>query len=273
MKLFNLKVIFCFIAFNIKSYTSFVIVIPSYNNSKWAIRNLTSAVNQKLRSNGKSYPNFKIVYVNDNSRDNTLNQVKSYIKRQNLNNLVKIINNSVRVGALANIYKVVHNCKDDDVIIILDGDDWLAHNYVLDYLDKVYQDKNIWLTYGQFISSNGRRGWCKEIPKQVFLNNNIRTQKWVSSHLRTFYASLFKKIEKKDLVDSKGSFFTAASDVAIMFPILEMAGYNHYRFIKQVLYVYNRENIISDYRVNQNEQDKISATIRRKKSYKTLDKL
>ena len=51
-----------------------------------------------------------------------------------------------------------------------------------------------------------------------------------------------------------------------MFPMLEMAG-NRQEFIKDLLYVYNDENPISDHKIRRKEQILAAKEIRGKKRY------
>ena len=52
-----------------------------------------------------------------------------------------------------------------------------------------------------------------------------------------------------------------------MFPMLEMAG-SRQEFLKEVLYVYNDENTISDHKIRRKEQILAAKEIRKKKKYK-----
>ena len=88
------------------------------------------------------------------------------------------------------------------------------------------------------------------------------------SHLKTFYAWLFKKIDVEDLKIG-GEFFPMTWDQAMMFPMLEMAGDRH-AFIKETLYVYNMTNPINDNRVNAKLQRDLEKRIRSKPSYDKL---
>src|ERR1700737_4705415 len=54
-----------------------VIVIPSYNNEKWYEKNLHSVLNQH-------YSNYRILYVNDNSKDGTGFLIEKYLKELNV---------------------------------------------------------------------------------------------------------------------------------------------------------------------------------------------
>ena len=57
-----------------------------------------------------------------------------------------------------------------------------------------------------------------------------------------------------------------ASDLAIMFPMLEMAG-NRQEFISEILYCYNDKNPISDHKIRRKEQILSAKEIRQKKRY------
>ena len=102
-------------------------------------------------------------------------------------------------------------------------------------------------------------------------NKSFRKQPWSASHLRTFYAALFKKIKLEDLL-YEGEFFPMASDLAMMFPMLEMSG-NHAHFIKEVLYLYNRSNPLNDHKVDLKLQNACALYARKLPPYKRLKEL
>jgi hypothetical protein len=92
---------------------------------------------------------------------------------------------------------------------------------------------------------------------------------WVTSHLRTFYAGLFKRIKLSDLLYD-GNFIPCSADFAMMYPMLEMAA-ERSKFIPDVLYVYNRQNPISYFRIAQEDTSFLEIFIRGKKKYKRLE--
>lgn len=249
-----------------KNFTQFVVIIPSYNNEQWCIKNIESVLNQ-------NYDNFKIIYINDCSIDKTGELVENYINTHAKKNNFKLINNSTRCGALKNIYDTVNNCEENEVIILVDGDDWLNDKEVLSYLDSVYQDKNIWLTYGQFIGYPCNTiGWCRDFPEEISINNLYRKYNWVASHLRTFYCGLFKKIKVDDL-KYQNKFFDVAWDLSFMLPMIEMCTNKHFKCIDRILYAYNIQNPISDFRINSDKQNNCELYIRNLKPYEPIDKL
>lgn len=242
---------------------SIVVIIPSYKNSSWYKKNLDSVLCQK-------YSNFRVIYTDDCSPDNTGNLVEAYLKDHDFANKVTLIKNSKRIGALHNLYTMIHSCDDDDIIVTLDGDDWFPDGGVLRRLNDVYCKNDVWLTYGQFtIYPEKEIGWAIAMPDEVVKNNRFRYFEHLPTHLRTFYAGLFKQIQLRDLLYF-GDFYEMSWDMAIMFPMIEMAGERH-RFIKDVMYVYNNTNSISDHRVSRQLQAHLAQIIKAKRCYKPLE--
>lgn len=237
----------------------FVIVIPSYNNEKWCERNIVSALNQ-------SYDKFRIIFVDDCSSDRTFNLVAKKVEQSANRDKCTIIKNTTRIGALANLYNMIHSCADDEIILTLDGDDWFPDAEVLNKLKGHYNRDDIWITYGQYRNyPDGGSGIAGSYPSHVISNNSFRKTPWAASHLRTFYAWLFKKIKKEDL-SINGEFFKMTWDFAIMFPMMEMAK-EHQKYISDILYVYNMENPINDHKVNIRMQQDLDRHIRNMPKY------
>lgn len=245
----------------------FCIVTASYNNFAYARQNLGSLLIQ-------NYHNWRLIYLDDNSSDGTDEIVSQIKKESNLSDeKFKIIRNQRRIKSpLANIYFAAHNfCKDEEVMVILDGDDMLANPNVLSQVANIYQDGKIWLTHGQFIGSDsGSIGNCcnREISHKDW--PKLRKMSWAFSHLRSSYTWLFKKIKKEDL-QYKGEFFTATADYATMFPQVEMAGKDRVKFIRDVTYIYRshsgsesitsstEQNFFANYIVNLPKYDQLES--------------
>lgn len=241
---------------------SFVFVIPSYNNSEWYRDNLDSVFAQ-------TYNNYRIIYIDDASSDSTGPLVKDYVKKKRQEHRVTVLINETRVGALANIYRAIHLCDPHEIIVNLDGDDWLAHHQVLEQLVSVYKNRNVWLTYGQFVYYPGYEpGIGEEIPREVIQSNSFRSFTRGTTALRTFYAGLFQRIKKEDLL-LNGKFFQVGYDLAIMLPMLEMAG-SHIQFIPDVSYVYNIGTDLNDFKIHFDEQADVDHLVRAKEPYLPL---
>jgi glycosyltransferase involved in cell wall biosynthesis len=229
-------------------------------------KNILSALDQK-------YENYRIIYINDASTDKTLQILKSVIRNHPRERIVSVIDNKSNKGAMHNIYYTIHEfIEDGEIVCTLDGDDFFASPKVLSFLNEVYKQKNkkYWLTYGQYMGYQSRnRGHCDFFKTNTIKSNSFRNEKFLTSHLRTFYAWLFKNIKKEDL-QYEGQFLDAAWDVAMMLPMIEMAA-NHFCFLNKILYLYNESNPISDFRVKYEKQQFLEKFIKAKPAYQPLD--
>ncbi len=249
-------------------YHDFVIVIPSYNNERWCEQNLNSALNQ-------NYPtdHYRIIYINDCSTDQTLLKVQAIMTASAKGGLVTLVNNAERKGALHNFYHTIHQlCLPHEIIINLDGDDWLDSCEVLDYLNRIYASPDVWLTYGRYRYypyDHPFKPGTTAYSRQTISANLFRQDRFRASHLRTYYAWLFQKIRLADLQDADGKFFSMCPDLAIMYPMLEMCGERH-RCLDRVLCVYNDTNPLNENKVNFNLISKITDEIKHKPKYSKL---
>ena len=148
--------------------------------------------------------------------------------------------------------------------ILIDGDDYLYSRDVFHILYEKYLNTNCLITYGSHLSSKGVQG--KKYPSLIRKLSLYRKYFWYASHLKTFRHDLWLSINKSDLLTKNGNYFSVASDLAIMFPMLEMAG-DRQEFIKEVLYEYNDKNPISDHNIRRKEQILAAKEIREKKRY------
>ena len=241
----------------------FVIVIASFNNQDYVERNLLSALDQ-------NYGDYRIIYTDDCSRDGTYERAKGIVERHPKGGLVQLIRNTERKGALENLFDMIHSCEDEEIIITLDGDDWLNGNEVLGYLSSVYQDTNIFISYGQYKNStDGGIGVAKPYSDSVIRANSFRSAPWSASHLRAMYAWLFKLIRKQDLMFN-GKFVQSAWDLSLMLPTLECAG-THSRYLNEVLYIYNLSNPLNDHKVDRNLQARMDKYVRSQPKYSPIN--
>lgn len=240
-----------------------VVLTTSYNNKKWFQKNVESILSQ-------DYKNFRVIYIDDMSSDGTAEDVDALVKALNTNVEFTLIRNSKRVGSFANIYEGVYSCRDEEIVISLDGDDWFPDNQVLNKINQAYSSGKVWMTHGSFVEyPNGNTTWSIPISKRIVKHSRFRKFR-CPSHLRTFYAWLFKKIDVNDLMYN-GWFFSMSWDQAMMFPMIEMAAERH-AFIKDIVYVYNVSNPINDNKVDPQLQRDLEHYIRSKPIYPRLEK-
>lgn len=244
-------------------HATLVVIIPSYNNTQWYEQNLGSVLAQ-------THDDWRGIYIDDCSPDGTGQAVAEYLASHDNEGRFTLVRNEQRRGALANLYDAIHSCDDSDVIVTLDGDDWFADEHVLAHCAHMYADKAVWMTYGVYREyPSGNLGSWQKVPANIIAENSFRQHPWITSHLRTFYVGLFKAISRDDLL-YEDEFFTKTWDMAFMFPMLEMAG-EHARNAERVLYSYNLDNPLNDWKEDLQLMLHLEKVIRSKKCYKRLE--
>ncbi len=237
------------------------IITPFYNPGEFLDNCVASLMSQK-------YDNYRVIFIDDCSTDKSVDKIPLGLKSM-------YIGNAIRKTALENIHDAIMNhCKPDDIVVLVDGDDWLPNKNVLSYINDFYNQHDCWIMYGQANWTDGRRGFASAYSESEF--NRLRKSPFRVSHIRSFRAGLYQKIQEQDpdfssMKDKKGEYYKMTYDVAIMFPIMEMAGFDKVKFNDSILYTYNRSNPISDDKVNQQLQWDIHTEISNKPAFKKIE--
>ena len=239
----------------------FKVVIPCYNAGPWIYKCLQSVIQQ-------NNSDWELVVINDGSTDNTAEEIAA-CDDPRVHLIQHAHNYSGPLGSLIEGTELLApNTKPDDVIINIDGDDYLENADVLDYLQGVYADPNVWLTYGQYLPvSRCYSNHCQPVRDTRAYR---KTGGWVTSHLRTYRKHLYDRIKREDLLDEHGKPWPSAGDLALMYPMVEMAGARRIRFIEKILYIYNDQNPIGDQAIRLQLQLACDRAIRAKPVYEEI---
>lgn len=241
----------------------FHIITAMYNEAAWIEQNIQMIMNQ-------TYDNFQCILIDDKSNDHTVNVVSKLIKNDSR---FKVVVNKAKKYKTQNVVEGISIAEpqDEDVILIVDGDDRLAHHDVLKSVCSAYQSKNCWMTYGSYANNQGERDEiCKPYDPKIIEKDTFRKNKWRASHLKTFKYKLWKllkpdvfyisereyhkalmrafvkgrirtwnfwrKIDRLDLLDESAQFIRRVDDKAFTYPMLEMVGEKAH-FIEEILYI------------------------------------
>ena len=216
----------------------FKVVIPSYNNEAWAQYNVASILNQ-------TYDNYEVLYINDASKDSTLSIVSSMV--QDLPNW-KVITNDVNRRRGYNISPYNEHITSfidnpNDVLVFIDGDDWLYDDDVFYNLNRFYNEKDCWMTYGGMVCyPGGEVGYPQNTSydSKTHQHKAYRKDVWRASHLRTFKWGLYNKIEQEHMLYSNTKeYYFHAEDLATSYPCLEMCPQEKIGVLDFYSYVFN----------------------------------
>jgi len=232
--------------------THFKIIIPAYNVEDMIENALISVMNQ-------DYDNFECIITNDCSEDKTSQVIRDFISDNEAQEYFVLYENAERKYALYNLYMMIRemNAVDEDVIVMLDGDDWLNGDNVFARLNEIYEEEDCWLTYGSYIEyPSGRDSsfHVSEYSADIIESGDFKKDpQWRASHLRSFKYNLAKRLTEEDLTEEDGSFYEMTWDQAMMYPMMEMAR-EKIKFVPEPLYVYNNDNPINDHKVDRQKQ-------------------
>jgi hypothetical protein len=216
---------------------------------------------------GQSHTDFTCYITHDLSTDNSVELIKNMIDGDERFILMPDADKKLyQVGNFDRVIRNNPNITDNELLIEVDGDDWLPHADVFKTLNEVYKDENIWITNGSFKYSDGSPGFSK---KQK-IGPTLRQDQMTCSHIRTWRAFLWRAIDEKDLRDEDGNYWQWSGDLGFMFPMLEMATDEHYYFIEDILYIYNAENPINEHKVDLSMVNNHAIRLRAKTPYKKL---
>lgn len=240
----------------------FIIIVPVYNAENYIERCLNSILTQ-------TYKNYKLVVVDDQSTDSTNSIITDVYNKNNHNFTVCRLDN--HYGSPIRSFKTgvdIFSNDPEDILVTVDGDDQLFDKDVLDYLNFIYENPNILMTYGSFIPESGS---YSKFGKQVEdIETYRRSGKWSTSHLRTLKNKVFKSIYNTDLKDVDGDYYKFAGDAALMFPALELCGNKRAKFIDRVMYIYNDLNPLNEMKIGKEDQLRIGTRLRNMPSYSEL---
>lgn len=231
----------------------------------WNAKNYLSTYVKSLKI--QTFNDFQVYMIDDLSTDGGYEFAQELIDGDYRFTLIR---NNEKKFKLKNMDELISQFDDEDIVVEVDADDFLLGNDVLSFINKTYSDKNIWLTNGSFMYSNGNLGFSQKCNPDT-----IRTDDFRFSHLRTWKSFLWKNIPKENFLDGNGEYYKSGADVAYTFPLLELCGKEHYLFLNKILYVYNESSPYNDHKTQSAagglpEQSKTTHEVRNKQKLNKL---
>jgi hypothetical protein len=182
-------------------------------------RSLRSVFRQKT-------PFDRIIYIDDGIESSIEKKGIEYHKSQK------------KLGFLHHLYTTVHQLEDEDIVVLMNGGDELAHDKVIGDLKTLYDEEGIWITYGGGMHYPAYiKNQMKEIPVTDILRKNSSAIDWKEGHMKSFYARVFKKINITHFL-SEGVFVKDRLESLFMLPMLEISEEKG-RFLFNTHYLYN----------------------------------
>ena len=242
------------------------LLVTHYNSIQYLQKCLTSIFEQEV-----SIP-LQVSLVDDASSDPYISDFLDEWKKQEPERLI-ITHNQEKQGKGVNLFKCLDaiHPDSDDILCVVDGDDWLASPSALQTVVDRYQTTNCWVTYGSYSKSSGQPGNCTSPLNATDLRSEesgygFRKSSWKFSHLFTAKAFLWLKLPRTlNIFD--GLQATVTADQIFNLSIAEMASSKRIQHISKILVIYNDQTLISDSKVSEDEQLRIDQLNRIRKPF------
>jgi glycosyltransferase involved in cell wall biosynthesis len=247
---------------------NFCIVSCERNAGAAAVKCLDSVYRQRYDRHQVRH-----IFIDDASSDDTDSIIRTWFACHPDHNVV-YIRTDERRGGTANTLHGIGLAEEEAVVVELNGDDWLASRGVLRFLNKVYADDDVWMTYNTLSYINGLPAlWAREVPKKVIEQNSFRDYgEWITSALHSFRKKLFDHLEDETFIDpDTGELWESSDDQALYLSMLELSGH-HSRHLHRVTYVYNFREDSHCFGGNE-ESEARAKRIRQSNRYEPLEKL
>jgi glycosyltransferase involved in cell wall biosynthesis len=232
------------------------IISPFWNAADYIEKNIHSIAAQ-------DYDNYFHVLIDDASDDDSYR-----IANETINNLpsrlrdkFRLIRNDENRGCIHNQLYHSRNWTDhDDIVMLLDGDDWLINNNtIFQYYNDLY-GQGYEFTYGSMWSVVDNIPLiAQEYPIEVRKNRTYRSHhfnwKIPYTHLRTCLGKHFSDLDE-DRFKVNGEWMKSGADNPLFYELIERVDPDKIYCNQEIVCNYNDANPLNDYKVRGTEQNR-----------------
>lgn len=135
------------------------IIMPAYNCEKYISESINSVLEQ-------TYKNYELIIIEDGSKDQTVDIITDFLKKDNK---IKLIKNKVNKG-VSYSRNIGINYSSGEWVAFLDSDDMWTSDKLEKQMMYVSKNKNVEFLYtgSSFINENSEPySWIMEVPQKV----------------------------------------------------------------------------------------------------------
>ena len=216
---------------------NFYILVPIYNFELFLDECLVSILEQ-------TYDNWFCFLFDDGSTDNSSYICQQYVKKSNKFKHIKLDkkNHGPAYSKWYGIQEIRKVCKDEDIMIIIDGDDYLINKDAFSIINNIYIKTKCMATFGSY------KGKFDNMKYNVNMKSYSR-KIWFYMPPRSCKCSLLQKFTENDFKYKNREWLQKATDAAFFCNIIEWVGIHNVQYVKDILYLY-REHPNNTYKKN-----------------------
>lgn len=237
-----------------------IVVISPFYNAGYYIRNCINSVAAQI------YDNYEHIIIDDCSTEESNEALNAIAELpESIHHKFRVIKNPSNKGAVYNHINTIRDLNDDDIVILLDGDDWLTNRPdIFQYYNRIHTDNDF--TYGSCWSLVDNIPLVSQpYPEAVKTNKSYKQHlfNWYApyTHLRTFKAKLIKNEPDSVFQNQDGEWFRAGGDLATFYKALENCDSDRVYCVSDIMYQYNDKSPYNDYKIHGDEQTKTALSI------------
>jgi glycosyltransferase involved in cell wall biosynthesis len=243
-----------------------VVISPFWNAENYIEKHIHSVAAQ-------DYDNYIHILIDDCSDDNSYEIAKNTILNllPKIQEKFKLSKTDYNQGCIKNqLAAYAAFGKKDDIIMLLDGDDWLINNNtIFHYYNDLY-NQGYEFTYGSMWSiADNIPLIAQEYPSEVKKNKTYRSHhfnwKIPYTHLRTCLGKHFHELEYAKFKNDNGEWMKSGADNPLFYELIEQVDSNKIYCNREVVCNYNDANPLNDYKIRGEEQNRNA-----NKSYKNI---
>ena len=180
---------------NMNEFLHYTFIIYSYNVENNLYNNLLSILYQ-------NYKNWNIIYINNNSTDNTQKLLDKFIQEFDLNDKIKVIHLKEKKSETNIKYDIYQELDLNTICVLLNGNNWLSSdNVLIEANNKFIKTNHLLLYSGYNILNNDKiENIVDAYEYEDDIKNNILYRKHYSyeyDYLLFTSSNLLKQIPKK----------------------------------------------------------------------------
>jgi glycosyltransferase involved in cell wall biosynthesis len=236
-------------------------IVPFYNNELYIARCIFSIASQ-------DYDNYTVHLIDDASTDNTKKVIDMILDSlpENIKQKFIYTKRDTNMGAVFNQINTIRELPNNDIIMLIDGDDALApKSDIFTMYNNLFLDGTEY-SYGSMWSLVDNIPLIAQpYPPEIAMNKSYRQYKFnwnmPYTHLRAFRKYLINNVPDSGFQDENGHWYRAGGDNSTFYNILEQADPTKVEVVSDIVYLYNDCNVLNDYKVNAEEQNKTAEKI------------
>lgn len=237
------------------SQRKIVVVSPMWNAESYIQKCILSVAQQ-------DYSNYQHIIVDDCSEDSSVDVAKKTIQslHESIRDNFVLIQNKEKQYAIGNQLHAVENyVSEDDIVILLDGDDWLVNNpTIFHYYNDLYA-QGYEFTYGSMRSiADNIPLIAQEYPTEIKKNKSYRSHlfnwKIPYTHLRTCLGKHFQDLDQNKF-KVKSYWMRSGADNPLFYELIEKIDSEKIYCNKEIVCNYNDASPYNDYKINGQEQN------------------